>query len=101
SLSRWLAILSLHLFSFAAGFSQQASEKLEEPDPSAQKSAEDKIQGIFKDEYATARRSAPEGKALAQKLVKYGTQERRGGTLRYLCFREARDLAAKAGDFRT
>jgi hypothetical protein len=71
-------------------------DKAPVPPAQAQKDAEALIKGIFKDEYA---KKTPEGQqALAKKLLQQGRETSNDAAAQYVLFREAADVASKAGD---
>jgi len=69
------------------------------PEPAAQAQLEKTVRDLFKDEYA--RKSAQDVAALAKKLLQQGLQTSDDPVARYVLLREARDLAAQAGDIVT
>jgi hypothetical protein len=98
----WLPVLCLPIFGLMGADSQKDSTRLApEPGVAAQKTAEDSLKRLLKDDFAAAKRDAAACVALTKKLLQYGLEEKRDLGLRYVCFREARDLASKTGDFQT
>lgn len=80
----------------------QAAPALEaEPDAASQKRAEAVVRDLLKADYAEARKSATGQQSLVKKLNQYGEGERSNASQRYVCFREARDIAARAGDWKS
>jgi hypothetical protein len=75
---------------------QAPSEKRPEPDADQKSLAETKIKELFKDEYAKSDATARIG--LAVKLHQLGLDTKDDVAARFMLFREARDLAARAGD---
>jgi hypothetical protein len=69
------------------------------PPDAAQKQAEALIRSLFKAEYA--KRSASDLSALARKLLEQGAETKDDPAARFVLYREARDLAAQAGDIET
>jgi hypothetical protein len=69
------------------------------PDGPAVAEAEKQIRDIFKDEYP--RKSAADRRALARKLLKAGEESKEEAALQFVALRDARDLAASAGDLVT
>jgi hypothetical protein len=61
--------------------------------------AEKEIKSIFKDEYP--KRAAADRAALARKLLQAGEETKDDAVLQFVTLREARDLAASAGDLDT
>src|SRR5207244_8812445 len=86
-----LALLVL----FSLGEAGQDS-KSPVPSDESQNKAERMIREIFKDEYAVKTSSAQ--LKLAKKLVEQGRETKDDEALRYVLFREAGDLAMRAGD---
>jgi hypothetical protein len=73
--------------------------KAPEPDAAAQKAAEAQIRDIFKAEYA--RHAPADQQALAAKLLQQAVETKDDPVGRFVLLREARDLAAQAGDAAT
>jgi len=69
------------------------------PNATAQKASEKLIRETFKLDYA--KRQPADQQALARKLLKEGLDEQNGPVDRFVLLREARDLAAPAGDLDT
>jgi hypothetical protein len=90
----------LIVFAVPAARAEEAARLLDEPSSSAQKEAEAALKDLLKAEYASAKK-ADGALVLAKKLLQYGGEEKSNAAQRYVCFREARDLAAKGGDSRT
>ena len=88
----------LHLAALPAS-SQEAADRKAVPDAAAQAQAEKLIRDVFKDEYA--RTSAADRLNLARKLLQQGIDTVDDPASRFVLFREARDLAAQAGDLET
>lgn len=88
------ALCVLVLSATAACFSGE--DKAPVPEKAAIAEAEKTIRGVFKDDYA---KPAPADRsALAQKLLSQGVQEQKDFPSKYVLLRDARDLAALAGD---
>jgi hypothetical protein len=68
------------------------------PPEGAQRQSEALIRSLFKEEYA--RRTPRDLSALAERLIRDGAATQDDPTARFVLFREARDLAARAGDAR-
>ena len=75
---------------------QAPPEKRPEPDADQKSRAETKIKDLFKDEYAQS--DAAARIALAGKLLQLGLDTKDDVAARFMLCREARDLAARAGD---
>lgn len=90
----------LVLVALSPARAEDAPRLLDEPSSSAQKEAEAALKDLLKAEYAAAKK-ADGAQALAKKLLQYGGEEKSNAGQRYVCFREARDLAARAGDSKT
>ena len=71
-------------------------KKHAEPDAETQKEAEAVVREIFQEDYS--RRSPDQMKAFAEKLLQRAIETEGEVAVCYILFREARDLAAKAGD---
>jgi WD40 repeat protein len=71
--------------------------RLPMPDETAQKKAAEDIRKIYQDDYK--KQQPAEWTALSRKLLARGRDNREEPGLRFVSFREARDLAAQAGDF--
>ena len=69
------------------------------PDETSLKDAEKTIKGLFKDDYA--KRAPADRVALAKNLLKQGIDTKDSPAARYVLFREAQEIAAKAGDIET
>lgn len=67
-----------------------------EPDANAQKETLKQVRDLFKDEYA--RKSPADQAALAQKLLQKGLETNDDLPSRFVMLKEARDVAAAAGD---
>lgn len=87
----------------AAGESTEASAprwegpKLPPPDEIEQTAARREMESLFADDFANAR--TPEARlALAEKLLAAGADTRNNAAARYVLLREARNLAAEAGE---
>jgi hypothetical protein len=70
--------------------------KLHVPDEPGQAKAEAMIRNIFKGEYAS--NEPMQRRALAKKLLQEARDEKTEATARFVLFREARNVAASAGD---
>lgn len=102
NLMRLLSILvALSAGSFAADLcaAVQGDERKPTPARAAQKAAEKLIREVFKEEYS--KRAPEEMVALAKALLKEGLEPTEDTTTRYVLLREAREIAAKAGDVKT
>jgi len=75
---------------------QQESPKAKAPDAAIQKEAEKLIRDIFKDQYA--KKDPAERAALSRTLFKQAGETRDDANSRFVLLREARDIAAQAGD---
>src|SRR5438552_2416218 len=73
-----------------------AGERLAVPDSETQKEKEKLIRGIFKEEFAKS--TAADKLSLSKKLFQQGVETKDDPPTRFVLFREARDLAAEAGD---
>jgi hypothetical protein len=72
------------------------------PSPTAdQEQAEALIRDVFKEDYARAKTDRAARKELAGTLLKQARQIREDAVVRHVALREARDLAARAGDTAT
>jgi len=69
------------------------------PAAAAQKDAEKQIRETFKTDYA--KRAPADVQALGRKLLQQGTETRDDLVIRFVLYREARDLALQAGDIET
>jgi hypothetical protein len=74
----------------------QAAEKLSVPDAAAQAKAEAQVRDIFKAEFM--RTTPDERLAFAKKLLKEADETKDNPAARYVLLRDARDLAAQAGN---
>ena len=92
----WLAIGSL-LAALLAGV--QSTPPAPEPDAAAQREALGVIKDLFKTEYA--RRSPAEMQAFGRLLLEKAEEARKDPAARFVMLREARDIAAQAGDSTT
>lgn len=72
---------------------------LPEPDANVQKDTLKLVRDLFKDEYA--RKSPADQQGLARKLLAKGSEAKDDANARYVLLREARDIAAGAGDVET
>ena len=92
-------VLSCSLLFLLAGLvNAQPTKRAAIPDPKAQAKSLQLIHDIFGDDYEQAK--APEAKnKLASTLFQQGKEVKDDPATRFVCFREARDLAAKGGDF--
>jgi hypothetical protein len=90
---RLLATLGLMLL---AGSSLRADDRAPVPDADAQTKAEKLIKDLFKADYA--KRRASDMLELAAKLLQQAEETMDDPTSRFVLLREARDLAARAGD---
>jgi hypothetical protein len=91
-LLRW--ILALTLLSGVA-----VQDRIPEPDAAAQKEKLKLVKDLFKDEYA--KKSPADQVALAKQLLNRGSEMKEDTAALYIMLREARDLAAGAGDLET
>jgi hypothetical protein len=89
-------LLAAVLLSSAQGGQES---RLPAPDPAAQKQAEKSVREIFAEDYS--RKSPAERKLLAKKLLSVAAETKDDPPVRYVLLREARDLAAEAGDLET
>jgi len=67
-----------------------------EPDANAQKDTLKSIKDLFKDDYA--KKGAADQSAFAQKLLQKGVETNDDATSKFVLLKEARDVAAAAGD---
>jgi hypothetical protein len=88
----------LFLLSTSIGALCPADERRAAPEPPLEKEAEKKVRATFQNDYANAKPEAR--RALARKLLDQGRAQGGDSALRYVLWREARDLAASAGDSR-
>ncbi len=89
------------VFVITCSASFAASEPARAPEPPAQavQDAEKLVKDVFKDEYA--KRAPEDRKALATKLLDQGRNTQKDAASQWVLFREARDVAASAGDAET
>jgi hypothetical protein len=93
-------ILSCIAFLAGADFSQAHQEKkLPIPEDAAQKEAEKTIRALFKEEYA--KRAPADRIALAKNLLKQGFDTKDDAAARFVLYREAQEIAGRAGDLET
>jgi hypothetical protein len=95
----WFLVLTL-IPGFTAGAAPKDEPAKDErslvPEAASQEKAEKLIKELFKDEYA---RKTPRGRlSLAAKLVEEARETKDDPAARFVLMREARDLAAQAGD---
>jgi len=74
-------------------------KKLPVPDPAAQKAAEKLIRDVFNDDYS--KKSPADRLRLAKNLLEQGLKTNDDPAAGFVLFREARDVAAQAGDLET
>jgi len=74
-------------------------DRLPVPDPAQLKEKEKVIRDLFKADYA--KKGAPDRLSLARTLIKQGLDTKDDPAAQYVLFREARHLAAQAGDLGT
>jgi hypothetical protein len=79
-----------------SGQEKKDPTRLELPDAKAQAKAEKTIKEVFKAEYA--KKKATDQLDLAQKLLAQGKETNDDPAAKFVLFREARDLACRAGD---
>src|SRR5438105_4959469 len=79
------------------GFAQEA--KMGVPSDDAQAQAEKTVRAAYKDDYGDA--GAAGQQKLARKLLDRAEETREDAALRFVLFREACDLASRAGDLDT
>jgi hypothetical protein len=89
-------ILSLLAVSLAMNWLLAADDKKPVPKTEAQAAAEKLVKEVFKDDYAKTK--AADRLALVQKLLQQAEESKDDPAARYVLFREAIDLATKAGD---
>ncbi|MCI0465087.1 MAG: WD40 repeat domain-containing protein [Gemmataceae bacterium] len=77
---------------------QPASRRLPVPDASAQGRAEAIVRKLFKEDYARSEKDVSAARELATTLLKQAQGITDSTPLRFVALREARDLAARAGD---
>lgn len=75
----------------------QEAKRAPVPTAQAQKDAESMVRSVFKDEYS--KKFPDVQQALAKKLLLQGRETKDDLVARYVLFREAMDIATKAGDF--
>ena len=90
---KWRAVLVAVLIVAGAA---QGQDKAPSPSPAEQADAEKLIKDTFKGEYS--KRGQPDRQALAKQLLAQGLQSKDDAKVQFVLFREARDLAAQAGD---
>jgi WD40 repeat protein len=93
-----LALLALAGASPVSGVAQAPAARAAAPDAAEQARAESAIRKIFKDEYARAEGDAAAARELAATLLQQARATTDSPALRFVALREARDLAARAGD---
>src|SRR4029453_859769 len=76
-----------------------AQDRSPEPDATVQKEKVKVVRDLFKDEYA--KKSPADQSALAKQLISRGIETASDSGAQYVMLREARDLAAAAGDVET
>src|SRR5438874_556921 len=77
---------------------QPEPKKKPVPEGTAQSKAEEIIRGIYKAKYTSAKEDRAAARELAQTLLDEGKKTTDDEVLQFVAFREARDLAARAGD---
>jgi DNA-binding beta-propeller fold protein YncE len=77
---------------------QQPAPREPVPDRAAQMRSEERIRGLYRDDYEKARADASAGAALAAKLLRAAQDGKGDPADRFVELREARDLAARAAD---
>src|SRR5258707_505581 len=75
----------------------QGQGKLPVPNPAAQEKALTLVLDVFGEDFKTATDNKDKAK-LAALLFQQGKEVKDDAAVRYVCYREARDLAAKAND---
>jgi WD40 repeat protein len=103
SLSGWVVAAGLAALASLAiagrdGSAQPGKMRLPVPNDAAQARSEAIVRKLFKDEYAQAAKEPSSGRELAATLLKQAPAITDSATLRFVALREARDLAARAGD---
>ncbi len=93
-----VALLALACLSESLGMAQPPTARAAVPDRAAQVRAENAIRKIFKEEYARAERDPAAARELAAALLQQARDTTESPALRFVALREARDLAAGAGD---
>jgi hypothetical protein len=93
-----LALLALAGASAPSGVAQAPTARAPVPDGPALARAESAIRKIFKDEYARAEGDPAAARELAATLLQQARATTDSPALRFVGLREARDLAARAGD---
>jgi hypothetical protein len=88
---RWLTLVAM-----ACGVAQ---DRAPEPDAAAQKEKLKIVRDLFKDEYA--RKSPQDQIALAKQLLGRAGETKEDAVVQYVLLKEARELAAAAGDVET
>jgi WD40 repeat protein len=99
----WALLLGLTLLARAGasgppGAAQAPAARAAVPDGAAQARAEGIIRKLFKDEYARAAGDPAAARELAATLLQQARATADSPALRFVALREARDLAARAGD---
>lgn len=84
------------ILAFLASAHPFQDSRLPIPAPEAQKESEKLLREVFKDDYA--KKTPLQQAALAQKLLDQGRASKEDPVGRFVLYREARDLAAQAGD---
>lgn len=92
----WFPLVALLSLSTATA---QEDKKAAPPEGDALKKAEKLVKEVFKEDYANT--SAQNRALLARKLIQQGIETRDDPASRFVLFREARDIAAAAGDLET
>jgi hypothetical protein len=94
-------LLALVAVTGVLGGEEKAPSLRDPPDASAVKAAEAAVKKLLEADYAAAKKGPAERQALARKLLKYGSEEKANDGQCFVCLREARDTAARAGDWKT
>jgi hypothetical protein len=87
------------LLVFCAGVALAQTAKSDPPSDEAQRKAEKQVRDIFKDDYA--QKSVPAQRKLAGILLKQARETKEDPAVQFVLFREASELAARAGEFDT
>jgi WD40 repeat protein len=97
-MAAFLGALALILATLAFGVAQDPQPKTPEPKTAAQNDAVEELKKIFKNEYAKAEKDVAARQALIAELMKVARETKGEPVLRFVAFREARDMAVQSGD---
>jgi WD40 repeat protein len=93
--------LGLTGLSARAAFAQDSEKKLPAPSKEDQAKAQELVQSLFKDELAKAKTDKDAAKSLAATFLKEGEGTKDDPAARFVLYRQAAELAARAGDMDT